>query len=283
MAGVDVGEVVVRRAGGQRGAGDGRDRRACTLRSARARGRSRGPRRCSGRATSSVAPGPRDAAPIPDGGRMAAARVQPNVQLDEFLETFDSGTRKRVHSLFGGLARAVAGQSEALSDSLGTVAPLAGSLDQVLREVEDQRGELQSMVASSAGVLDALGSRAGLLQAAITCGQRGAVGHGAAQSRAARHDARAAAVPAPTARHVSHAHRRQPRPERRRRALWSRSLPSCCRRCARIDAAAPEFRALFKALPGVDHGRQAGVAGGKRDYQVGADRRSASSIRPLAS
>jgi virulence factor Mce-like protein len=123
-----------------------------------------------GEAYIELAPGSQSARPIPDGGQLAAGRVLPNVQLDQFLQAFGPRTRQRMRELFGGLSAALANRSQALNDSLGWAAPLAGSLDQVLAAVDGQRTEVQDMLASSAKVLAAIGSREGLLQSAVTAG-----------------------------------------------------------------------------------------------------------------
>jgi virulence factor Mce-like protein len=123
-----------------------------------------------GEAYVELAPGARGAPPIPDGGRLAASHVRPTVQLDEFLQTFNPNTRERTAQLFAGLATALGGRSQSLNDSLGYSAPFAGSLAAVLQTLDQQHAQLGHLVASSGNVLNALGHRTGLLQAAITAG-----------------------------------------------------------------------------------------------------------------
>ncbi|MHB8694446.1 MAG: MlaD family protein [Solirubrobacteraceae bacterium] len=117
-----------------------------------------------------LAPGPRNDPPIPDGGRLPASHVLPQVQLDQFISTFSPATRNRLQHLFTGLSSALKGQSQALNDTLGNAAPFTSSLGQVLDTVQNQNGSLQQMISSSAGVLQAVGERAGALQHAIEAG-----------------------------------------------------------------------------------------------------------------
>jgi virulence factor Mce-like protein len=119
-----------------------------------------------------IAPGPRTAQPIPDGGELAGSHVQREVDLDQFLSTFDPTTRTRMQHLFGGLATAYTGRSQAHNDSLGNAAPFTGNLATVLDTVNRQSGNLQRLITSSADVLDAVGERQGVLQSAIDAGNK---------------------------------------------------------------------------------------------------------------
>jgi virulence factor Mce-like protein len=117
-----------------------------------------------------IAPGPSNAKPVPDGGSLASSQVQPSVQLDQFLSTFDRPTRLRTQNLFSGLARALDGRAHAFNNSLGWTAPLSAGLDGVLGTLNAQKADLQRLLAGSADVLRALGRREGVLQAAVKSG-----------------------------------------------------------------------------------------------------------------
>jgi virulence factor Mce-like protein len=119
-----------------------------------------------------LAPGPRTAAPIPDGGELPSSHVRHEVELDRFLSTFDASTRTRMQHLFGGLATAYGGRSQALNDTLGNAAPLTANLGTVLDTVDGQSGNLQRVITSSADVLEAVGERQGTLESAIDAGNK---------------------------------------------------------------------------------------------------------------
>ncbi|WP_372789389.1 MlaD family protein [Paraconexibacter sp.] len=169
IAGVPIGEVTeVRRVGNRAEAEVEIDRRFAPLGTqAKAVARTK---TLLGEGYVEIAPGPREAPRIPDGGRLAAHRVVRNVQLDEFFATFDPRTRDRIHELFGGLAEAVDGRAPEISGSLGSAAGLSAGLDQVLSVLDTQRTDLQGLVSSSADVLGAVGDQAGLVQAAVRAG-----------------------------------------------------------------------------------------------------------------
>lgn len=119
-----------------------------------------------------LAPGPRSAPPIRDGGELPRSHVRREVDLDQFLSTFDPSTRARMQHLFEGLATAYSGRSQALNDTLGNAAPFTANLGTVLDTVDGQSGNLQRVITSSADVLDAVGQREGTLQAAIDAGNK---------------------------------------------------------------------------------------------------------------
>jgi phospholipid/cholesterol/gamma-HCH transport system substrate-binding protein len=247
IAGVQIGQVVdVTRAGNGAQATLEIDHGFAPLRSgARAIARTK---TLLGEAYVEIAPGARAAAAIADGGRMSASQVQPNVQLDEFLQTFGPDTRKRMHALFSGLSKAVAGRSRALNDALGSSAPLSGSVEQLLGAIADQRQDLQGLVASSAGVLNAIGARQGLLRAAVSAGND-VLSVTAARNRGLRATVRAFPPFLNQLRRTSQTIKAaSPDLNAAVRALQP-VAPKLVPALRQINAAAPEFRALFKALP----------------------------------
>ena len=117
-----------------------------------------------------LAPGPKDAEPIPDGGEIPRRNVAANQQLDQMLQTFSPATRENLRSLFGGLATTFGDTSAALSGAIGNAAPATANVATILTTLDSQRPELQRLLASSGDVLAALGARQGALQAAIRSG-----------------------------------------------------------------------------------------------------------------
>jgi virulence factor Mce-like protein len=195
-----------------------------------------------------LAPGRRGAPPIPDGGRLPATQVRPAVALDQFLATFDPSTRARLHSLFAGLAGAFGGQAQALSDSLGSAAPVAANLDGVLETVAGQSPSLQRLISTSGVVLAAVGSRAGALQAAVTNGE-------AVLATTARRNGALAATIAAFPAFLRQLHSTANAVTTASPALGAAvdSLqpvaPLLAPALTQIDAAAPQFRTLFRGLP----------------------------------
>lgn len=196
-----------------------------------------------------IEPGAVRAAPIPDGGRLTADRVRPTVDLDEFISTFDSGTRGRMRQLFTGLATSLDGRSRALNDSLGSVAPFTDSLGRVLGAVRDQDPALGHLVANSATVLRAVGERSGAVQAAVDASNR-VLATTAAQRRAL--GATVAALPPFLAqlRRTSNAVSDASPQLNRAVAGLLPSAPLVVPALQEINAATPEFRTLFRQLPG---------------------------------
>jgi virulence factor Mce-like protein len=167
IAGVDIGRVVKLRRDGDRALAELElESRFAPLRvSALAIARTK---TLLGEGYVEIAPGPTDAAAIPDGGRLAAKRVGSPVQLDEFLESFEPRTRSRLRELFGGMAEAYGGTAtQALNESLGHAGPFSANLDAVVTALNGQSSELKRLFARSGDVLGALGRRAGVLRAAL--------------------------------------------------------------------------------------------------------------------
>jgi virulence factor Mce-like protein len=196
-----------------------------------------------------LAPGPRDAPLLEEGGRLAVASVRPNVQLDEFLTTFGPDTRRHMSQMLSGLARATGGRATALNNSLGWSAPVAGNLEQLADVLDSQREDLKGLVASSAGVLGAIGERAGVVRAAVRAGDDVLSVMGE-RRRGLRNTVRA--LPPflralrGTSRTISAASPDLNAATRALEPVAPLALPAL----RRIDSAAPEFRELFEALPG---------------------------------
>lgn len=196
-----------------------------------------------------IAPGPADAPAIPEGGRIQTDHVQSSVQLDEFLSTFDPGTRRRMRDLFGGLAGTLEGHApEALNDSLGAAAPFTAGLSDVVEVLDDERASLREVLASSARVFDALGEREGALAAAVSAG------NDVLEVTAGRDEQLAATVRAlpsflrrleTTADTISET---SPELNRAVRSLVG-VTPQVAPTLAEIREAAPSFRGLFNELP----------------------------------
>lgn len=119
-----------------------------------------------------LTPGPRSAPEIPDGGALAARRTRPQQRLDDVLQTFEPGTRTDLRNLFGGVAKAFGGRSQAFNDAVGDAAPTAASVREVVDVLAGQSRDLQQLIAGGGDVLSAVGDQQGTLQAAVDNGHR---------------------------------------------------------------------------------------------------------------
>ncbi|MHB8692178.1 MAG: MlaD family protein, partial [Solirubrobacteraceae bacterium] len=117
-----------------------------------------------------LAPGPRSAPTIPDGGQLPVTHVEPRQQLQDVLQTFSPTTRARIGQLFTGIAKAFGNRSQALSNSLGNAAPTAANLTSVLGVLSSELPSLQAMIANAGTTFAAVGERQGELRAAVNAG-----------------------------------------------------------------------------------------------------------------
>jgi virulence factor Mce-like protein len=167
IAGVDVGRVVEMRRDGDRALAELelKSRFAPLRTSATALARTK---TLLGEGYVEIAPGPKGAPAIPEGGRLDAKQVGSPVQLDEFLESFGPRTRSQLRALFTGMAEAYGGgATQALNDSLGHAGPFSANLDAVITALARQSQDLTRLFARSGDVLSALGRRSGVLRAAL--------------------------------------------------------------------------------------------------------------------
>jgi ABC-type transporter Mla subunit MlaD len=197
-----------------------------------------------------IAPGPANASAIPDGGTLPLSHVLPAQQLDQALQTFNPTTRRNIGTMFDGLARALRGRTQALSDSLGNAAPASSDLASVARTLAGQQLQLQQMVASSAQVLGAVGDRQGVLQAAVR-NANAVLGATARRNQALSATIRALPAVLVQLRRTS-ASLASASPDFTSAVDALLPLaPALAPALRSIDTAAPQFRGLFRQLPRV--------------------------------
>jgi len=114
-----------------------------------------------------LTPGTRAAAPIPEGGRLAAASVSPTVELDEIYRAFDPRTRAAFRTWMQTQAQAVEGRGRDLNEALGQLAPFAQEASEVVDVLNAQEGALRRTVSNTGEVVGALTDRQGQLRALI--------------------------------------------------------------------------------------------------------------------
>jgi phospholipid/cholesterol/gamma-HCH transport system substrate-binding protein len=195
-----------------------------------------------------MAPGPRTASAVPDGGSLAATQVRPTQQLFDVLRIFTPGTRAQVRSMFAGLAAATDGRSEAISDSLADAAPTATNLTTIADTLNGQSTALARLIADSGTVLSALGAREGVIQSAVRSGN--AV-FGVTAERNAGLAATVAALPAflSELRSASGTLGATSSEIGAGVGALEQATPELVPALQAIDAATPTFRQLFERLP----------------------------------
>lgn len=194
--------------------------------------------------------GSRDAEPVPEGGELAASRVQPAQRLDDVLQTFAPGTREHLRGALSGLARAFADRQESLSNSLGRLAPVSADLGAVVGQLDAQRSDLRELIASAADVFGALGARQGAMRAAIRSGNR-LLDVTADRDRALAATVRALPPFLTELRHSSELLGASSGDLSRAVEALAPAVPPLRPALRRIEATAPDIRRLFDDLPGV--------------------------------
>jgi virulence factor Mce-like protein len=114
-----------------------------------------------------LTPGTKSARPIPENGRLAAARVAPTVELDEILSAFDAKTRARFQDWMQTQAVAIDGEGQDLSDALGNLGPFADDTSTLVDILNRQSGAVSQLIANTGVVFGALNSRDGQLRSLI--------------------------------------------------------------------------------------------------------------------
>jgi phospholipid/cholesterol/gamma-HCH transport system substrate-binding protein len=197
-----------------------------------------------------IAPGPKSAPAVPDGGVLPISHVLPSQQLDQALHTFNPTTRRNIGEMFAGLSKALRGRARALSDSVGNAAPASSDLASVARLLADQQPQLQRTIASAGQVLGAVGERQGVLEAAVRSANA-VLGATAARNSALSATITALAPFLVQLRNTSGT-LASASPDFNRAADALLPLaPALAPGLRSIDIAAPQFRGLFRQLPGV--------------------------------
>ncbi len=93
---------------------------------------------------------------IPENGRLANSRVEPAVQLDQVLELFPPKTRKDFQRWQANSAQAIKGRGQDLNSALGNIAGFSESGADLLTVLDRNAATLQSLVANTGNVFEAL-------------------------------------------------------------------------------------------------------------------------------
>ncbi len=115
-----------------------------------------------------LTPGSRAAPPLPDGGMLARANVQPAVQLDQVFNAFDPVTRRAFQVWQQQLALALRGNGASLNDAIGNLPPFAADATDVLRVLDVQHMAVVRLVQNGGTVFSALSHDQSALRNLIT-------------------------------------------------------------------------------------------------------------------
>jgi virulence factor Mce-like protein len=119
-----------------------------------------------------LTPGGLHAPAVPDGGRLAGARVAPSVEIDELLRTFDPATRAGLQTWIGQQAIALSGRGDDLNAAFGTLPAFTEDFTALLTTLNRQAGAVRAAVRDTGAVFSALSVRGDALRGAIVNGRR---------------------------------------------------------------------------------------------------------------
>jgi phospholipid/cholesterol/gamma-HCH transport system substrate-binding protein len=114
-----------------------------------------------------LAPGRRDSPRLPDGGTLGRVNVQPAVEIDELIGTFDKPTRRAFQGWVRELAKTIDGRSEDLNDAFGNLTPWATQGARLLERLDNQEPALHRLIRNSGIALAAVNQREGELRELI--------------------------------------------------------------------------------------------------------------------
>jgi virulence factor Mce-like protein len=112
--------------------------------------------------------GDRSGGPLPDGGRLPDAQVQPDVTLDEILSTFDPKTRAAFKTWMEAQAGALAGRGEDINATFGELPSFIDSAQRLLAVLHHQSAAVRGLVANTGTFFSAVSARRGELSGLIT-------------------------------------------------------------------------------------------------------------------
>jgi virulence factor Mce-like protein len=101
-------------------------------------------------------PGPKTAERIPEGGRLANARIEETVEFDEFLEIFPEETRRAFRRWQRNGALTIKGRDQDLNSALGNLGPFAESGSELLQVLDRRKTALGALVRETGTVFEAL-------------------------------------------------------------------------------------------------------------------------------
>jgi phospholipid/cholesterol/gamma-HCH transport system substrate-binding protein len=115
-----------------------------------------------------LTPGTRGARPLPEGARLADARVQDTVELDEILGALDPGTRRAFRAWQQDMGKAIGKRGLDLNDAIGILPGFLEEGTELLTELDTEREAVRRLVRNTGVVFGALTEREDELRRLIT-------------------------------------------------------------------------------------------------------------------
>src|SRR5215207_299269 len=114
-----------------------------------------------------LTPGSRGADPIPEGGKLAATKISPTVELDEIFRAFDPRTREAFQVWMQTQAEAIKGHGRDINDALGNLGPFAEDASVAVDILHRQDAALRRLISNTGVVFGALTERGDQLRGLI--------------------------------------------------------------------------------------------------------------------
>src|SRR4029077_11745222 len=105
-------------------------------------------------------------------GTIPLTQVEGTQQLDQVLSGFGRPAQRDLQAFLTGSAASIAGHATELSNALGNLDPATADLQQIVATLDAERGDVQSLLRSSAVVLGTLGRRSADVQTLVTDGNQ---------------------------------------------------------------------------------------------------------------
>jgi virulence factor Mce-like protein len=109
---------------------------------------------------------------IPEDGTLPPAQVEPTVEIDEIMSTFDPATRKRFEVWMQSQAEALDGRGADINAAFGQLPGFTEHVDDLLRTLDAQGRAVTKSISSTADVFDAISRREGELRGLVTDSNR---------------------------------------------------------------------------------------------------------------
>jgi phospholipid/cholesterol/gamma-HCH transport system substrate-binding protein len=109
---------------------------------------------------------------VPEDGTLPPAQVEPTVEIDEIMSTFDPATRKRFEVWMQSQAEAIGGRGADINAAFGQLPGFTEHFDDLLRTLDAQGRAVTKSISSTADVFDAISQREGELRGLITDSNR---------------------------------------------------------------------------------------------------------------